>query len=244
MVVELTGADYRFEYMTAGAYLGEIVRLTVNDYFVNHLNIEEASLPPTLVHRNALTTTFLGHTVAITENASALAADLNNSNELGCTANFTWTSDLAQVLISAERAVLRRSTQLTAAAIIGVMFSIGEITPKKDRSYRGGEHIGQRSLANQPSENPDRVESSGREPQTDMATSTSALTRELVVAYCGGLICLYHGYRDRTLELINQLLDVIVSPEDNVKIILREASEGGVIGAGVLAGTVWPLRGE
>ena len=60
-----------------------------------------------------------------------------------------------------------------------------------------------------------------------------------MVAYCGGLICLYPGYRKQIRGVIDGLLESIIAERDTV-VTLREASAGGVIGAGVLAGTVWP----
>ena len=122
-----------FEYLCAGSYLGEIVRLIVHDYFTSELGIEEELLPSSLVQRNALTTTFLGHTVATTDDLHSLAADLNNSTELGATSGFEWTASLAAVLLRIERAVLRRSAILIAAAIVALLVSTGEVTLRRQQ---------------------------------------------------------------------------------------------------------------
>ena len=203
-----------FEYLCAGAYLGEIVRQIVYDHFTNEMAIKEGQLPKNLVQRNGLTTTFLCNKVATTDDSHALAADLNKNTELGTTSGFTWTPFLAAALLRTERAVVRRSVTLIAAAIVALLVSTREVTLKQQ---------GQES----------------QNDQQDASSFSNKPVRELVVAYCGGLICLYPSYRKQVRVVIDQLLEAIVAEKGTV-VTLREASAGGVIGAGVLAGTVWP----
>lgn len=61
---------------------------------------------------------------------------------------------------------------------------------------------------------------------------------ELVVAYTGGIIQQYPHYKETCQRFIDRLV-MRGGPQDSGKsVFLREASEGGIIGAGVLAGTV------
>jgi hexokinase len=197
-----------FEYMTAGSYLGEVVRLVVWDWYTNVLSISESHLPPTLKIRNALTTTFLAQSVAIAEDSSSLASELNRMGVLGSNEHWIWTAELAHALLEAERAVLRRSAAMIAAAIVGLLLSTGEIA--LETPWSSGANATQ--AASQP-------------------------VRELVVTYCGGLICLYKGYRQQLQESIECLLGQLKIHQRGTRIVLREASEGGIVGAAVLAGT-------
>lgn len=197
-----------FEYMTAGSYLGEVVRLVVRDWYTDVLSISESHLPPALKTRNALTTTFLAQSVAIAEDSSALASELNRMGVLGSNEHWIWTAELAHALLEAERAVLRRSAAMIAAAIVGLLLSTGELALEAPRS----------SGAN-------------------ATPAASQPVRELVVTYCGGLICLYKGYRQQLQESIGYLLGQLKIHQRGTRIVLREASEGGIVGAAVLAGT-------
>jgi hypothetical protein len=112
---------------------------------------------------------------------------------------------------------------MVASAIVALLVTIGEVNLLDGEKFRDSatslelatNHHVQCSAPRSPSPQPER---------------------ELVVAYCGGLICLYDGYLDRLKEDLHALREVVAEKE--VSILLREASEGGVIGAGVLAGTV------
>ena len=215
-----------FEYLSAGSYLGEIIRLLAYDYFTHKVGFAEGDLPRNLVQRNALNTTFLGHTVATTTDTQSLAADLNASTELGSTSSFTWTPDFAAVLIRIERAVLGRSAALIAAAIVALLVSTGEVTLQHQHQHQDQQPLNDRHVPPPSS--------------TTLSSNYFVPQRELVVAYCGGLICLYPNYREQILATINRLLEAIIVESGSTTVTLREASAGGVIGAGVLAGTVWP----
>ena len=203
-----------FEYMTAGHYLGEIVRLVVLDWMANEMNIESATIPPVLVKPYALTSTFLTRNVAPAKNSHELAATMKLMGGEFMFKRGTWTPELAGLLLRVERAVLLRSSAMIAAAIVGLLISAGELTLRITGAQTA-----------------DEVEGSG-------ATRSA---KELVVAYCGGLICLYPGYKERIQATVDQLVNTIIV-ETDVRVVFREASEGGVIGAGVLAGTNWSFR--
>jgi hexokinase len=214
-----------FEYMTAGTYLGEVVRIAVREYFVDHLHISESSLPANLRKPYGLSTSWLGHHVAVTDDVQALSTKLNASTELSppLTSDFAWTPALTNVLLQTERAISKRSTAMVASAIVALLVAIGEVNLLDREAFRDG------TTSPELATNHHVKSSAPRSP-------SSQPERELVVAYCGGLICLYDGYLDRLKEDLHALRDVVAEKE--VSILLREASEGGVIGAGVLAGTV------
>ena len=194
-----------FEYMTAGSYLGEVVRLVLVDWYTTVLFVSESHLPPALRIRNAVTTTFLAQRVAIAEDTSALASELNRTGALGYNEHWTWTAELAYALMEAEKAVLRRSAAMIAAAVVGLLLSTRELTLKQHQAPR--------------------------------VKGASQPVRELVVTYCGGLICLYKGYKKQLEEFIEDLLGQLEPCQRNTRIMLREAAEGGIVGAAVLAGT-------
>ena len=224
-----------FEYLTAGSYLGEIVRLVVVDYLLNSLNLKESDLPPSLVKKNGLSTTFMCWNVVTTDSPQTLASTLNSSAEFGNSPNFTWTPSLANVLLRTERAVLRRSQGLISAAITALLISSGELS-LSSRSTSA------QALSPSTSASVHPATINGPLPNDDPNFPSSPLrtpAQELVVAYCGGLICQYAGYVARVHADLEALREDIIA-EKGTAVVLKEASEGGVIGAGVLAGTVWP----
>lgn len=306
-----------FEYLTAGAYLGEVVRIAVFEYFTTHLGLEEHTLPPNLRRPYGLSTSWLGHHVAVVRTAAPgistattseeterytppeddltqLTTKLNTSGELAPQAGstFQWTPQCANVLLQTERAVLQRSTRLVAAAIIALLVTMGEVNLAADNSGRGGGEEGNGTIAfrhgtaastnspaasvaisngstdatapaaplagaavaaatplpapvpqSHPAPAPqphiDFTPLSPTSPSNSLRSPPSKTGRELVVAYCGGLICLYDGYLERLQDDLKRLCraGVLLESENDVAVVLREASEGGVIGAGVLAGT-------
>ncbi|MCJ1394569.1 hypothetical protein MMC18_007448 [Xylographa bjoerkii] len=196
-----------FEYMTAGAYLGEIVRLVLLDTYTNFLHIRRNRLPSALLQRQAVTTSFLAHTVATTNDPETLAGRLRNTQGFEESEDWTWTVELCAVLMNVERLVLRRSAAMIAAAILALLLTSGDIVVEDFH----GPNTTTRSLVDLP----DPV-------------------GQLVVAYCGGLICLYPGYKEQTQAFLDTILhDITQKPQ--LRVVLQEASEGGVIGAGVLS---------
>ena len=198
-----------FEYMVAGHYLGELVRLIVLDYFTTILHIDPSILPSALLQRTAVTTTFLTRAVAPSKDASALAMLLNATPGFAATSNWIWTPELAQVLLQVNKRVIRRSIALIAAATVGLLDCAGELT------------------------NTDLIEPSG-------ADKPRAFEVERIVACTGGLILQYEGYMAQMQASINDIVNCFVPETPHVRVSLREAPDGGIIGAGVLAATVAP----
>ncbi|MCJ1405268.1 hypothetical protein MMC11_008495 [Xylographa trunciseda] len=201
-----------FEYMTAGSYLGEVVRLVLVDTYTDFLQIQRSCLPSALLQRQAVTTPFLAQIVATTDIPHMLAGRLRDTPGFEESELWTWTVDLCAVFLKIESLVLRRSAAMIAAAILALLITSGDIVV----DGFPGPNTTTRSHLNLP------------EP-----------VGELVVAYCGGLICLYPDYK----EQIQMFLDTILhdlTPSPRPRVVLREASEGGVIGAGVLSALQCP----
>ena len=201
-----------FEYMTAGFYLGEIVRLVVLDYFTSRLGFQKEELPRAFSKRNALTTEFFALVVATAPDATSLASKLNADGSLA-NGHWVWTADLANVVWQAELAVVRRSAAMIAAATVGLLSCSRELKYEEDIV------------------NPIPAV---RERRSSLITE-----RRLLIAYCGGLITLYKGYKEQIQSFINQLIEHLHPRENDTQILLQEASDGGLFGAAALAGAVW-----
>jgi hypothetical protein len=122
--------------------------------------------------------------------------------------------------------VQRRSAGLIAAAIIGLLGCAGELELKDERTPDFSIPNGTISHA------------VGDEPPS------RADIEDLVVAYTGGTISRYPEFLGTCQGFIDELLSRETShganesnQNCNKSIILKEAVDGGIIGAGVLAGT-------
>ena len=203
-----------FEYMTAGRYLGELVRIIVLLWCTEIVGCDLEDLPEGLRIRNQLNTTFLATVVAPVEDPASLAAMLDKTLPAPKDSKWRWDTKSAEMIMRAAKAVQLRSAALIAAATIGLMACAGEL-----------------SLSDDPRE--------FKMPQTNgYMTSRRGKPEELVVAYTGGLITLYPGFKEETQRQVDQLLWREGYRNNSKKVVLREASDGGIIGAGVLAGTV------
>lgn len=200
-----------FEYMVAGRYLGELVRLVFVDWLTRARGVNGALLPTLLGRRNALTTTFLATVIVPSENAGQLATILNSKAESAGQGSWIWTAESSSAIQLITRAVERRSAAMIAAAVIGLLISTGDL-----------------SLNNES----DR-------PSAAMQDNPPSLDTELVVAYTGGLITQYPCLKSDIQRNINLLLECALTSNAGTTVVLREASDGGIIGAGVLAATAY-----
>lgn len=203
-----------FEYMTAGRYLGELVRLIVVDWFTKTVGLDIDALPEDFRTRNQLTTTFLATVVAPIQDPHSLVQALNQAMPAPKASEWTWDCKSAQVVQKAAKAIQVRSAALIAAAAVGLLACAGELRLQDGPS-------GLKS-----------PETNGVYPARD------AKVEELVIAYTGGLITLYPDFKEETQKRIDQLLEREGYRNKGKRVVLKEASDGGIIGAGVLAGTV------
>lgn len=240
-----------FEYMTGGRYIGELIRLILSDYLMTVAGVPRHNLPACLVQEYALTTTYISDNVARAKSDQDLATFLNQSLPPPESSDWQWDSRAAGAFRKIARTVQARSAGLIAAAVIGLLACCHEIELKEE------------STANTP-EAPASPHSNGDVPITSSTASPSAITpssttnvhghvvpvlqplpadwqsgpEELVVAYTGGIIQHYPQFKEMCQQQIDRLIMRTGPQRGGKSVFLREASDGGVIGAGVLAGMV------
>jgi hexokinase len=190
-----------FEYMTAGRYLGEIVRLA----YLDIVSQDDEEVPASLQVKNALPTRFLSEVIARYELEEA-KTELEQKYP-SMPSHAYWTSPRVKILRGIAFAVQRRSSALIAAACIGLLNSVQDIhldDPSKDPPVKNG--------------------------------TTSPATEELVIAYAGGTISQYPMWLETCQKWINTLVTAGSPANASKRVVLKEALDGGIIGAGVLAG--------
>ncbi|KAF2265731.1 actin-like ATPase domain-containing protein [Lojkania enalia] len=196
-----------FEYMTAGRYLGEIVRLVFVDLISKGSG--DAQLPELLKAKNAIPTRFLSEIVARADDQT-VTTELESRYAPASSATTFWTPTRVKLIRDIAYAVQQRSSALIAAACVGLLDCVNDIR------LDGEEHIkGNGNSA------PDNGE-----------------MEELVIAYAGGTISQYPQWLTTCQRWVCTLV-AEGSPENRSKrVVLKEALDGGIIGAGVLAGMI------
>ncbi|EPE35249.1 Actin-like ATPase [Glarea lozoyensis ATCC 20868] len=215
-----------FEYMTAGRYVGELGRLIILDCFTNHLHIPITTLPPQLLQRGGLTTTFLGN-IGPHLSRSQPSLLLQLETELPPSPNpdaWSWTQEAAETVLKISKAIQIRAAAMTAAATIALLACADELhftplpTPLSSPSS---------SLPNDPVHAP----------------ASSEDVEELMVGYTGGCITHFQDYLADCQRFINEILDAEFEGKKGVpRVTLVPCHDGGVVGAGILAGTVFELK--
>lgn len=195
-----------FEYMTAGRYLGELVRLTFVDLVESEFPSQE--LPSALRQKNSLTTTFMA-VVILRETDTALSSTLLEKFPPPSNSPFVWSPNRCQLLRAIANAVQLRSSALIAAATVGLLACVNAIDLDADEAHRS---------------------SFGSGP------ANSLEQEELVVGYTGSTISGFPGFRDNCQMWIDKLVHYNPSLNKNKQVVLRPALDGGIIGAAVLAG--------
>jgi len=191
-----------FEYMTAGRYLGEIVRLV----FVDVLSKDsESQLPPSLQKKNAIQTRFLSEVIARAPD-NVLVQKLNE--KYPSSDSFSWTPTRIGLLRDIAYAVQQRSSALIAAACVGLLDCVHDI----------------------------RLDRDGQTTQNGNGTHKEDVGEELVIAFAGGTISQYPEWLETCQKWIDTLVAKGSPTNTSKKVVLREALDGGIIGAGVLAG--------
>lgn len=236
-----------FEYMTGGRYIGELIRLILFDYLTNIAGLSKRFLPANLIQEYALTTAYISDKVARARSDQDLAKELNQSLPTPESSDWRWDARTAGAFRRIARAVQRRSAGLIAAAVIGLLACCREIELKED------------SNSNTP-ETAASPQSNSEMPAPDAAAAPTLLSNnihghivpvlqptpadwhsgpeELVVAYTGGIIQHYPQFKEMCQQHIDRLIMRTGPQRGGKSVFLREASDGGVIGAGVLAGMV------
>jgi hexokinase len=188
-----------FEYMTAGRYMGEIVRLV-------YVNVSGEDVPSALRVKNAFPTRFLSEVVARLD-LRRITEELERRYPASMASMAYWTPERVALLQRVAEAVQRRSSALIAAACVGLLHCVGDI----------------------------RIDDSTEHTSTSNGTKPSDI-EELVIAYAGGTISQYQKWLETCQTWIDKLVAAGSGANTSKRVVLREALDGGIIGAGVLAG--------
>ncbi|KAI2468947.1 MFS general substrate transporter [Annulohypoxylon bovei var. microspora] len=192
------------EYMTSGRYLGELGRLMLLDYLEHHLDIPIHTLPPRLLTRFGLTTTFLSHFRP--PNAKALLEKLKA--EFPCpTPNspFQWTEEIALVLYKISKAIEVRAAGIVAAAVIGLLTCAGDIPLRESPQDTTNGHAKQE-----------------QQPRVN-----------LIVGYTGGCIVHFQDYLADCQKFLDAIIEAEFGEDAPVRVVLSPCHDGGITGAGV-----------
>lgn len=239
-----------FEYMTGGRYIGELIRLILFDYLTTVLGLSKRILPANLIQPYALTTTYISDTVARARYDQDLAKELNQSLPPPESSDWCWDALAAGVFHKIARTVQRRSAGLIAAAVVGLLACCREIELREE-SISNTPEIAASPQSNGEHPIPPAGASGGESASASNNGHGNVVPvleptpvdwqsgpEELVVAYTGGIIQHYPQFKEMCQQHIDRLI-IRTGPQRGGKsVFLREASDGGVIGAGVLAGMV------
>jgi hexokinase len=167
----------------------------------------DTHLPRSLRTKNALPTKFLSEVVAKADDEALQVAFEETYASVSPSETF-WTPQRINWIRAIAQAVQQRSSALIAAACVGLLDCIQDL----------------------------RLDRSGVLATNGEKDKRDENVEELVIAYTGGTISQYPKW----LESCQQWIDILVemgSPSNASKrVVLREALDGGIIGAGVLAG--------
>lgn len=231
--------------MIEGQYIGELIRLILHDYLTNLAGVPKDNLPATLLQPYTLTTTYISDNVAHARSDQDLANELNHSLSPSGNSQWSWNAMSAGVFRKIARTVQRRSAGLIAAAIVGLLACMREIELKVDSKENLLQTSNAAILEYNSNANPSKQ---GPEGSTIQCPFCPVLTpppadwqsgpEELVVAYTGGIIQNYPNFKETCQQYIDRLIMRTGPQKSGKSVFLREALDGGVIGAGVLAGMV------
>lgn len=178
---------------------------------------------------------------------------------------WSWTAETANALREIAQTVQTRSAALVAAATVGLLASNHEVSLRdsnapfypvstttttttsttKTTTKLTTFGIATQFLSTSPSKSFHEF-SFGLRSQTPLPASSTGVSNhraewfggpeELVVAYIGGIIQHYPNYKETCQRYIDRLLIKGGPQEGGKSVLLREATDGVIIGAGVLAG--------
>ncbi|OGM41642.1 hexokinase family protein XprF [Aspergillus bombycis] len=247
-----------FEYLTGGRYIGELIRLILFDYLTNVKGLSSKELPANLIQEYALTTTYISDNVARARSDQELADGLNHSLPSPESSEWHWDAVCAAAFRKIARTVQKRAAGLIAAAVVGLLACANEIELKVESTenspqpsgaaspeHNGGADVS--AVTNLLSPSTLKVPTNtqrGNRPIVPVLSPTPTPAdwqsgpEELVVAYTGGIIQHYPNFKTMCQQFIDRLIMRTGPQKSGKSVFLREVSDGGVIGAGVLAGMV------
>jgi hexokinase len=176
--------------------------------FVDVVSKEEGvQVPSSLMLKNALPTRFLSEVIA-RKGGRIVQQELESKYpDAESSEDFFWTVEKVELIRDISEAVQQRSSALIAAACVGLLNCVGDIALDKLQTSSNGTHAkGKREI------------------------------EELVIAYAGGTISQYPKWLQTCQQWIDILVEEGSSSNRNKQVTLKEAKDGGIVGAGVLAG--------
>ena len=246
------------EYMTGGRYIGELVRLVFFDYMTSchEPNIAAAHLPASIVHPYSLSTTFVSGVIARARSDDELRGELRRRISPPESSNWTWSTQAARVLRHIARTVQTRSAGLIAASTIGLLACVNEISlapPDSDSEPTAATPLAPGTPRSVVSDSVPQASISAPSPAATVpahvlpSRSRDGLSpgpgeswksgpEELVIAYTGGIIQHYPNFKEQCQRFIDRIVMKAGPQYGGKSVFLREARDGGIIGAGVLAG--------
>lgn len=231
------------EYMTGGRYIGELIRIVFFDYMTkgHRPPLDSAQLPATVVHSYSFTTTFVSAVVARARTDSELAGELKRRIPPPESSNWGWTPHAAGALRRIAHLVQVRSAGLIAAATVGLLNATGEIALSEPAAATEDVPMSTDSKPPSPLSKGKALAALDRNTRDGLspAPGTSAWKagpEEIVIAYTGGIIQHYPNFKEQTQRFIDRLVMRAGVQDGGKSVFLREARDGGIIGAGVLAG--------
>ncbi|KAL9052973.1 MAG: hypothetical protein Q9162_005091 [Coniocarpon cinnabarinum] len=171
----------------------------------------QASLPRQLCEKFGLHTNYLSDVLGTDISTQELLSRVREDLKPSNGTEWTWDEAKAEIARKAARAVQRRSSHLVAAAVLGSLICAGDFVCANDTSQRAQVKL------------------------------KSGMEQELIVAYTGGVIAQFPHYLEDITRAITALATKLSHPDLKQTIELSEVRNGGVIGAGVMAGTVWNI---
>jgi hexokinase len=170
-------------------------------------NEDNVQVPSSLMLKNALPTRFLSEVVA-RKGGRIVQEELESRYpDAESSEDFFWTVDKVELIRDIAEAVQQRSSALIAAACVGLLNCVGDVALDKLPASSNGTHAkGKREI------------------------------EELVIAYAGGTISQYPKWLQTCQKWIDVLVEEGSSANKNKQVTLKEAKDGGIVGAGVLAG--------
>jgi hypothetical protein len=218
------------EYMVGGRYIGELVRIICYDWFHGTKGVSRSSMPLKLAEEYTLTTDFLSFVVAPSYSDEQLAKDLEEQLPAPAESDWKWTPEYAGHVRSVAAAVQDRSAALVAAATVGLLACTREIELHSTELLDPNGHTTRTPLG-----------SDSERKMPEFGSTRPGWQKgpeELVVAVSGGVITHYPHYKETIQRYIDRLIISAGTQSEGKSIFLREATDGGIIGVGVLAGTV------
>lgn len=214
------------EFMVGGRYIGELVRIVCYDWFHGTKKVPRSSLPVKLLDEYTLTTDFLSFVVGPSLSNEQLARDLSEKLP-SRSSDWKWTPEYAGYIRTIAAAVQDRSAALVAAATVGLLACTREIKLQDTDPQEV-------TTTSDPSD-------TRQDKMPEFGSSIPGWQNgpeELVVAVSGGVIQHYPHYKETIQRYIDRLILSAGTQSEGKSVFLREASDGGIIGVGVLAGTV------